>query len=214
MEKGLAIGLGLGLGLGSVIAYTYFQKQNEDKKTTRRIPTSANLTYSSDIKPPMPDDVVKLLDSTSLCYLSTSGDDREPHLSLMNFTYVRGEELIIMSSRRDTRKLANILASPKVAILVHNFPQVRSGQRSTDSLSRSSSEAESCTYSITLYGTTSVAEGEDAEHYRQLHLQHNPGSSQFILGQNYAIVLVKVSSASICNNQDKVRNWTADPSGK
>ena len=59
---------------------------------------------------------------------SDSIDDQEaeraqPHLSLMNFTYFKQEELIIMTTRRDTRKLTNLITNRQIALLLHDFPQ-------------------------------------------------------------------------------------------
>jgi uncharacterized pyridoxamine 5'-phosphate oxidase family protein len=48
--------------------------------------------------------------------------DGNPHLSLMNFTYSRPDEVIILSTRRNTKKFFQIVDNPKVAILVHDFP--------------------------------------------------------------------------------------------
>jgi len=44
----------------------------------------------------------------------------------MNFTYYKDDEVIIMSTRRDTLKFAMLESSQNVAVLVHDFP----GQKS------------------------------------------------------------------------------------
>jgi len=43
----------------------------------------------------------------------------------MSFTYFKEEEVLIMTSRRNTQKLENLLRHPSVAVLVHDFPQDR-----------------------------------------------------------------------------------------
>lgn len=40
-----------------------------------------------------------------------------------------------------------------------------------------------------------------------MHLMANPGYSQFIVGDNVAIVAVYVESARICDVKDRVRHW-------
>jgi hypothetical protein len=40
----------------------------------------------------------------------------------MNFTYCRKEEVIILSTRRNTKKFYQIVENPKVAVLIHDFP--------------------------------------------------------------------------------------------
>lgn len=86
------------------------------------------------VKPPFPTEIQNLLRSSSLCYLSTAcvkpdDVDAQPHLSLMNFTYFQKEELIIMTTRRDTRKLTNLIVNPSIALLLHDFPQERTEVR-------------------------------------------------------------------------------------
>ena len=89
------------------------------------------------IVPPLPSVVIELLRSTSLCFLATSTVDHseeekgEPHLSLMRFTHcasvdVAGEDVVILSTRRDTKKFAMLTANPNVAILVHDFDSRKS----------------------------------------------------------------------------------------
>ncbi len=121
------------------------------------------------IKPPFPQEVASLLNRTRLCYLSTTGKEGEPHLSLMNFTYVQDEEIIIVSTRRDTLKARNILESKKIAILIHDFPHLRKGKV----------PEEGCTYSITLYGTAKIQEGETAEKYTQFQINYKSVVSNF-----------------------------------
>ncbi|CAM9870369.1 unnamed protein product, partial [Choristocarpus tenellus] len=77
-----------------------------------------------DIRPPLPSEVVRLLESSCLCFLSTFSDNH-PHLSLMNFTYVARDEVIVLSTRRDTKKFKLVEQAPNVAILVHDFSSVR-----------------------------------------------------------------------------------------
>jgi uncharacterized pyridoxamine 5'-phosphate oxidase family protein len=78
-------------------------------------------SYLNEYFPPLPDEVVEVLRTSKLCYLATQSDGN-PHLSLMNFTYCRKEEVIILSTRRNTKKFYQIVENPKVAVLIHDFP--------------------------------------------------------------------------------------------
>lgn len=78
-------------------------------------------SYLNEYFPPLPDEVVEVLRTSKLCYLATQCDGN-PHLSLMNFTYCRKEEVIILSTRRNTKKYYQIVENPKVAVLIHDFP--------------------------------------------------------------------------------------------
>ena len=74
-----------------------------------------------EIRPPFPPEIIQLLTSSVLCYLSTLSDGA-PHLSLMNFTYCAKDEKIIMSTRRDTTKFRALSENKRVAVLIHDFP--------------------------------------------------------------------------------------------
>jgi hypothetical protein len=117
------------------------------------------------LRPPLDERVATMLESTSLCYLSTfSLDEGEPapHISLMRFTYVRGEEVVLVSTNRRTKKFAQMCASPSVAVLVHDFADVGripdvSGQRAPAVALESPAAADNLlqrgSLSITLNGT-------------------------------------------------------------
>eukprot|EP00930_Biecheleria_cincta_P068385 TRINITY_DN5578_c0_g2_i1.p1 TRINITY_DN5578_c0_g2~~TRINITY_DN5578_c0_g2_i1.p1 ORF type:complete len:279 (+),score=54.28 TRINITY_DN5578_c0_g2_i1:76-837(+) len=173
-------------------------------KSSRQLASSSGNGFVwQEVRPPLPEAVVFLLRSTRLGYLSTATQEcgnTSPHLSLMNFTYVPGDEVIVMTTRRDTQKYYNLLAQPKVALLVHDFPTLRD-------------QEEKChgrTYSITLYGKVALPQHQKQEEkYRQLHLDNNPGSRNFIVGDNIAVLIVCVECARLCNSDDKVTMWSA-----
>mmetsp|Transcript_22575 Transcript_22575/g.50941 ORF Transcript_22575/g.50941 Transcript_22575/m.50941 type:complete len:220 (-) Transcript_22575:121-780(-) len=154
-----------------------------------------------DLRPPFPREIVTLLDSASLCYLSTTLDNA-PHLSLMNFTYVRERELLVFTTRRDTKKCDNLLMNPRVAILLHDFPHLRKD--------RELKGAGSGSFSITLYGAARVLDEKtaDSEELRAKHLAHNPEQEVFINGTGIAVVAVDVESARVCDDLDQVTGWS------
>mmetsp|Transcript_60386 Transcript_60386/g.107576 ORF Transcript_60386/g.107576 Transcript_60386/m.107576 type:complete len:243 (-) Transcript_60386:76-804(-) len=188
------------------------EKSSSEKSKLRRDPSDSSVAY-----PPFPPELVQLLESTSLCYLSTSGlgDSPEaagdPHLSLMLFTYYNDEEdreVIIMTTRRDTKKLQNILANPKAAILLHDFPAAKGDFEDTGS--PNGGRKYSRTSSITVYGKMRVLDNGSMteQKYRNIHSKSNPKYQQFIVGENIAVLLVVVESARICNVDDKVTMWS------
>eukprot|EP00128_Syssomonas_multiformis_P001821 Colp12_sorted_trinity150504_noHs@35275 len=124
--------------------------------------------------------------------------DNEPHLSLMNFTFVSDENLFIMTTRRDTKKFADITTNPKVAILVHDFSCIRN---------LVSEQGFRKTQSVTLNGVATVREGADVDRYKQLHLANNPAYPQFILGDSIAVITVAIDRAQICDINDRVTKW-------
>eukprot|EP00903_Cladosiphon_okamuranus_P018610 g17131.t1 len=156
--------------------------------------------HEADMTPPLPDDVVRLLQASRLCFLSTFSDDH-PHLSLMNFTYYPADEVIILSTRRDTKKYKLVQTGRNVAILVHEFPDAGVGCSSGGGGGGGGGCSTKVT--ITLNGRATIQEGEQAERYRDLHARKNPDSKTFIVGPNIAIITVRVRSARICNVRDE-----------
>merc|ERR1712154_445083 len=144
-----------------------------------------------EVRPPLPDTVVALLKGTRLGYLSTAAHDAagmSPHLSLMNFTYVPGDEVIIMTTRKDTLKFQNLMTLPRVALLVHDFPTMRTHEEASEGTASIPANF-TRTYSITLYGTVCRAmDPAQEERYRALHLANNPSSPCFIVGDNIAVL--------------------------
>ena len=167
------------------------------------------------LRPPFPPAVKHLLQTCRLAYLSTvdasnaataasssssSSPQLSSHLSLMRFTYLPSEEVIVMSTNRHTKKYDMLLQQRGVALLVHDF-----GGGTT------SSGGGSGEYSITLNGTCSILPNNDPrkELFRQAHLRNNPEYPQFIVGEHIAILCVDVRSARICNIADQVIHWNA-----
>ena len=120
----------------------YYQAIKNEKQTFK--PSS----FNRDLIPPLPEDVVKLLQASRLCFLATS-DGLNPHLSLMNFTYYREQELIILCTKRNTKKFQQIMTSNNVAILIHDFPHLQCHHENSD---------HGRSFSITLNGNVTVCE--------------------------------------------------------
>ena len=132
--------------------------------------------YENEYFPPLPDEVVEVLRTSKLCYLATQNDGN-PHLSLMNFTYCRKEEVIILSTRRNTKKFYQIVENPKVAVLIHDFP-VESSPRASVTDSDSELRA-SKQWSITLNGVAEV--NSFIIRYQQYRLDCSNFDTQFSL---------------------------------
>lgn len=117
---------------------------------------------------------------------SAGGD---PHLSLMNFTFAEDAELgtiIILSTKRATKKFSALVSNPKVAVLVHDFDTLRSSGSDAGSeggVSERGDHYARGTSSVTVYGGVTVAVGDVQERCRALHLLANPKYPQFILGR-------------------------------
>ena len=88
----------------------------------------ASFAEQSPIRPPLPKLVQRLLSRCRLSYLSTIDvPAQSSHLSLMRFTYLLEEEVIIMSTNRKTKKFAMLEQQRGVSLLVHDFGQSEDG---------------------------------------------------------------------------------------
>ena len=171
-----------------------------------------------DYTPPLPQPVADALSRACLCFLATSSGD-EPHLSLMRFTYMRsltepGSEVLVMSTRRDTKKFKLFMANKQVALLVHDFDSRRqrnSPEEEEEAAAaagqRGSNGGGGARVSITLNGVAREETGEVGERYRAAHLVANQKYSQFIEGDHIAVIIVDILSARVCDVNDSVRHF-------
>ena len=115
-----------------------------------------NDSFSYEYYPPLPNSVVSLLNASRLCHLGTQNNN-DPHLSLMNFTYYQEEEILILTTRKDTKKYKHMVNCNKVAVLIHDFPNLEVDKHKTSGN----------TVSITLNGISSIIYDQKiAEKYR------------------------------------------------
>jgi hypothetical protein len=155
------------------------------------------LQGGSQLRPPFPQAVRDMLSKCRLAYLSTVDmANASSHLSLMRFTYLNDAEdgeVVIMSTKKKTKKFDMLQQQKGMALLVHDFQQGGNDDG---------------VYSITMNGECRiVSETKKAEYYRQAHLAHNPDYPQFIVGKDIAILCVDVTSARICDISDRVTRW-------
>ena len=184
--------LNVGLFVIPVAAFV-FRNEQIRRQTIRdkaSLDAHCEASYIDPLRPPFPPVVQNLLQKCRLAYLSTVDADTS-HLSLMRFTYLAAEEVIIMSTNRHTKKYDMLKKQRGVAVLVHDFGGSEKGE-----------------YSITLNGACSIIQDVAVmERYRKAHLKHNPDYPQFIVGDDIAILCVDVRSARICNIADQVIQW-------
>ena len=196
MQRGLGLGLATSLAVLSTVAISYRVGLTIGRRSLSKSITTSSAPFDTGyVVPPLPPSITNLLDNTRLCFMA-SQQDSEPHLCLMNFTYHHEEEILILCTRRDTKKFLQLVENPSVAILIHD--QVTSPK---------------C--SCTLNGRVEIIEGgskQDSK-YRGIHLFKNPDYKQFIEGEGIAVFLVKLEKGRLCDLRDKVTHWPA-PEGK
>eukprot|EP01082_Thalassiosira_pseudonana_P015090 g13567.t1 g13567 contig82:22434-23376(+) len=199
--------------LAPILYYIHKQKrlnqkqQQYDKERETERAFLYNLTKnpsSQPLRPPLPEIVRNVLVRCRFAYLSTMDvDANSSHLSLMRFTYLPEEEMIVMSTNKYTKKYEMLEKQSGVALLIHDFSEASAEGRGGDAKNHLTGE-----YSITLNGTCSVIKDVAlAEKYRAAHLKNNPDYPQFIVGNDIAMLRVDVAMARICNINDQVIKW-------
>lgn len=138
----------------------------------------------------IPEKLLTLLEKEKLCFLSTSHQD-QPHVSLMNFTYLAERQVIILTTRADTTKMSYMNHNPHVALLFTHL-----------------SDTNRPPVSCTVYGKAHVVASHQDDFYRQAHLQRHPNMESFIMGDHISVVTVHIQHGSIANIQDQVSNWS------
>lgn len=128
-----------------------------------------------------------LLNNGQCCLGTVEG--QEPYLSLMFYTFLPAEELIVMSGREGSQKIRNLRSNPRAAVLIHESEQLENP------------------HSLTLLGTIEIPVEEQAEKYRALHGQAHPQRSQFITGEDIAILIFIPERAVLADRQDQVTYW-------
>ena len=208
----------ISLGIFAAIPVLYYLHKNYQEKKKKASDDVASSSSSSSlvksssndmlngyhIRPPFPPVIKKMLSSCRLAYLSTvDNSNSTSHLSLMRFTYINDPdygEIVIMTTRRKTKKFDMLMKQKGVALLIHDFPQFDGGDGGGNN----------GIHSITLNGNCIIMDDDKkSEELRQVHLKHNAQYKQFIVGDEIAVLCVIVESARICNINDEVIKWNA-----
>lgn len=138
----------------------------------------------------IPPELLHLLVSEKFCFLATSYRDK-PHLSLMNFTYLPEEEVVILSSRADTTKVKHMEKNPAVALLLYSLK-----------------DREGSPLSCTLHGRAALAEPGQEEALRARHYQKHRDMGTFINGSGIRIITVTITHAAMADARDRVYTWS------
>ncbi|KAI5779098.1 hypothetical protein EDC01DRAFT_318697 [Geopyxis carbonaria] len=181
----------------------------------------------------LPPEVITCLKNARYLHLATT-NALWPHVSLMNYTYLPSSPypttstssgpIIILTVQPDTKKTHNLLANPRVSLLVHDWVSHRpSFSSAPPSDPQPSSLADLLTnintaalssISATLFGYAELVErGTEAEtYYRKTHSENNSGGGEsrcYLEGDGMRVVVVRVAWARVADYRGFVRDWVA-----
>jgi len=109
----------------------------------------------------------------------------KPYLSLMTYTYIESENIIVLTTKKDSKKFFNIEENKNISLLLFS---------ETDELS------------VTLLGTAKLLTGEKEAYYRAIHMEAN-NRPQFILGEGIGLILFSIEEIVVSNNKDEVKYY-------
>jgi nitroimidazol reductase NimA-like FMN-containing flavoprotein (pyridoxamine 5'-phosphate oxidase superfamily) len=136
----------------------------------------------------LPEKAREILRANRQCCLGTVQGDA-PYLSLMFYSLLPDEELIVMSSQGDSSKVRNARQNSHAAILVHEAEDLENP------------------VSLTLLGNIEVREGEQARPYQDLHLHNHQERAQFIQGPDIAVLVFIPQRAILADRKGNVSWW-------
>lgn len=123
--------------------------------------------------------LLSLLGSQKLAVLSTYSGE-QPYASLVAFAATEDLSHLVFVTGRTTRKFANMLETPRIAMLVDN---------------RSNSESDLAeTVAATILGKAGEPAGAEKESRLKLYLRKHPYMDQFATSAESAIVQVRVET--------------------
>ncbi|KAF8538016.1 hypothetical protein BDD12DRAFT_743028 [Trichophaea hybrida] len=151
----------------------------------------------------------------------------------MNYTYLSsnpfalptpGRPVIILTVQPSTKKTINLLANPRVSLLVHDWVSHRASlsaeapaqpqQSSLASLLSNLNSAELSSISATLFGYAHLVESgtEEEKYYRKVHTENCTAAGEsmcYLEGENSRIAVVTISWTRVADHKGLVKDWVA-----
>ncbi|KAG8202713.1 hypothetical protein GWM34_02344, partial [Candida africana] len=177
-------------------------------------------------KESLPESVLNLLNSSRFIHLATCLDNK-PHVSLMNYTFVRqgDDNVVIVSTPRKTTKFENMLSNPNVSLLIHDWISVKNtaGQsleepsaspkrNSLYELLANFNRNELSRVSVMLDGEAKIldktVDGKDFDFYKSLHLNNSKIDhaqvKNYIENDDNALIIIRITNCKVTDTDNNV----------
>ncbi len=141
--------------------------------------------------------VMDLCETQRTAALATQ-EGGQPYLSLMAFAVTPDLKTIILATDRRTRKYANLMAEPRVALLIDNRNNIPADTREA--------------VAITVLGQASEAAPEEREKFLRLFLDEHPNLEDFATSPTCALIAVRVSTYIVVQHFGEVQELRMDES--
>ena len=115
----------------------------------------------------------------------------QPYLSLMAFAATPDLKTIVLATDRYTRKYANLMVEPRVALLVDNRGNVPADTREA--------------VAVTVLGEAAEAAPAEQEHLLSLLVERHPHLKAFATAATSALITVRVATYIVVQRFEEVR---------
>lgn len=130
-----------------------------------------------------------VLSSQKIAVLGTSKDG-EPYSCLIAFTITDDLKEMVFATMRQRLKYANIMANPRVTLIIDNRDAKESDFNDTTS--------------ITMVGTAWDVKGDGREQYASLLLNRHPELTDFVNSPDCAVIRVEIDKMYIVSEFESV----------
>jgi nitroimidazol reductase NimA-like FMN-containing flavoprotein (pyridoxamine 5'-phosphate oxidase superfamily) len=135
--------------------------------------------------------LVKDLCGTQRSAVLATQEGGQPYLSLMAFAATPDLKTIIVATDRRTRKYANLIAEPRVALLIDNRSNTPADTREA--------------VAINVVGQAREAPPEERERFLRLFLSTHPHLEDFATSVTCALIAVQVSTYVVVQRFEEVQ---------
>ncbi|MEJ2225002.1 MAG: pyridoxamine 5'-phosphate oxidase family protein [Syntrophobacterales bacterium] len=133
----------------------------------------------------------ELFESQRSAALATQ-QEGQPYLSLMAFAATPDLKQLVVATERDTRKYANLMAEPRVALLIDNRSNVPSDTEEA--------------VAVTVLGRASEAQPGETASLLTLFLAKHPHLETFVSSPTCALITVRVDTYVVVQHFQEVRD--------
>jgi len=142
-----------------------------------------------EIKPEVRERIIRVLKSQKIAVLGTSQKD-EPYSCLVSFAFTEKLDKLIFSTMRQRLKYRNMMANPRVTLIIDDRDVYDSSFNETTS--------------ITAVGTAEDIKDGERDRYASLLLERHPSLSDFVNSPDCAIICVEIDSYYIVSEFESV----------
>lgn len=142
-----------------------------------------------EISPKVRNRIESVLSSQKIAVLGTSKNG-EPYSCLIAFTITDDLKEMVFATMRQRLKYANIIANPRVTLIVDNRDAKASDFNDTTS--------------ITMVGTAQDVQGDGRDKYATLLLKRHPSLTDFVNSSDCAVIRVEIDKIYIVSEFESV----------